>query len=299
METITRAARAGIRHEPSAPLLEVEGLYLAYAPGPQQSAVPGAARRRNGQERQWALQDLTFRIDAGARVAVVGPNGAGKSTLFKVIAGTLQPDAGTIQVFGHEPDRHICIAYVPQRNQIDWSFPVTVEDVVMMGRVGQIGLFRRPQKRDWQKVRDGLERVNANHLAHKQIGELSGGQQQRIFIARALAQEAELLLLDEPFTGLDAPSQEALFTVLQRLHDDGVTLIVATHDLNLAADAFDEVMLLNRALVAFGPPQEVLATQNLLRAYGGHMHVLPTTEGELLLTDTCCEGDETHEAHAH
>ena len=115
-----------------------------------------------------------------------------------------------------------------------------------------------------------------------------------VFIARALAQEAELLLLDEPFTGLDVPSQETIFSVLQRLHEDGVTLMVATHDLNLAAEAYEQVMLLNRSLVAFGPPQEVLSTPNLLRAYGGHMHVVPTEDGDLLLADTCCEGDEGH-----
>jgi len=299
METITRAARPGVAHEASAPLLEVEELYLAYdGSAPEGTAAqlraPGGARRRAGNGRQWALQDLSFRIDTGARVAVVGPNGAGKSTLFKVIAGTLRPDAGAIRVFGHDPDRHICIAYVPQRNQIDWSFPVSVEDVVMMGRVGQIGLFRRPKKQDWRLVRQSLERVNAAHLADKQIGELSGGQQQRIFVARALAQEAELLLLDEPFTGLDAPSQETISSLLQRLHGDGVTMMVATHDLNMAADEFEQVMLLNRTLVAFGPPAQVLSSRNLVQAYGGHMHVVATDEGALLLTDTCCEGDEAH-----
>lgn len=296
METITRATRAGVDHEPSAPLLEVQALYLAYEPRTLQGAR--VARRANGgagqdahEGRTWALEDVSFRVESGARVAVVGPNGAGKSTLFKVIAGTLEPDAGRIRVFGHEPDRHICIAYVPQRNQIDWSFPVTVADVVMMGRVGQIGLFRRPHSEDWRLVQQSLERVNAGHLAQKQIGELSGGQQQRIFIARALAQEAELLLLDEPFTGLDAPSREIIFGILQSLHADGVTMMVATHDLNLAAESFEQVMLLNRRLVAFGPPQEALTSQNLLHAYGGHMHVVSTADGELLLTDTCCEGD--------
>jgi manganese/iron transport system ATP-binding protein len=235
---------------------------------------------------------VSFRVEAGARVAVVGPNGAGKSTLFKVIAGTLKADKGTIRVFGHDPDRHICIAYVPQRNQIDWSFPVTVEDVVMMGRVGKIGLFHRPKKDDWRTVHESLERVNAAHLKDKQIGELSGGQQQRIFIARALAQEAELLLMDEPFTGLDAPSQETIFEVVARLHAAGVTLMVATHDLNLARETFEQVMLLNRRLVAFGAPDEALAPEQLMRAYGGHMHVIAGEEGAMLLTDTCCEGED-------
>ena len=292
MDTITRATRQGVDHEPTAPLLDVEDLVLTYA---ALSADGARARRRADDGRRRALYDLSFRIESGERVAVVGPNGAGKSTLFKIIAGTLKPDSGDIRVFGHEPDRHICIAYVPQHNQIDWAFPVTVEDVVMMGRVGQIGLFRRSRQRDWQIVRASLERVNAAHLAAKQIGELSGGQQQRIFIARALAQEAELLLLDEPFTGLDMPSQETIFAVLQRLHQDGVTLLVATHDLNLAAEQFDRVMLLNRTLIAFGPPDEVLTSQSLLRAYGGHMHVLSAADGALVLTDTCCEGEEDHQ----
>ncbi len=292
METITRVPRHGVEHEPTAPLLEVEDLALSY---PTLSPEGGRGRFRPENGRRPALYDLSFRIEAGERVAVVGPNGAGKSTLFKIIAGTLKPDSGEVRVFGHEPDRHICIAYVPQRNQIDWTFPVTVEDVVMMGRVGQIGLFRRARQQDWQIARASLERVNATHLASKQIGELSGGQQQRIFIARALAQEAELLLLDEPFTGLDLPSQERIFTMLQRLHEDEVTLLVATHDLNLAAEQFDRVMLLNRTLIAFGPPENVLTSQHLLRAYGGQMHVISAADGALVLADTCCEGEVEHQ----
>ena len=159
-------------------------------------------------------------------------------------------------------------AYVPQRNQIDWSFPVTVEDVVMMGRVGQIGLFRWPRRRDWQVVQESLARVGGAQLAKKQIGELSGGQQQRVFMARALAQEAELLLLDEPLTGLDIPSQEAMFEILDSLRPEAVTVMVATHDLNLASDQFDRVMLLSHRLVAFDVPTAVLQPEYLLKAYG-------------------------------
>ena len=227
-------------------------------------------------------------MEAGERIAVVGPNGAGKSTLFRVIAGTLRPDAGRVTVSGHEPDAHICIAYVPQRSQVDWNFPVTVADVVMMGRVGQIGLFRRPGRRDREIVAQSLARVNASHLASRQIGALSGGQQQRVFIARALAQEAELLLLDEPFTGLDAPSHEAIFDVLEALQAEGVAVLVATHDLNLAAQEFMRVMLLNGEIIAFGAPAAVLTADNLLRAYGGHMHVLLEDE-TMVLADTCCD----------
>ena len=284
-EAIAPARRMDVLHDTTAPLLDVEGLTVAYVPAA--GSTPQARR-----EERYALYDLTFRVEARELVAVVGPNGAGKSTLFKVIAGTLAPDAGRVTVYGRGPGEHICIAYVPQRSQIDWSFPVTVKDVVMMGRVGQIGLFRRPRREDWAFVEQALERVNATALRHKQIGELSGGQQQRVFIARALAQQAELILLDEPLTGLDVPNQEAIFAVLEGLHEDGVTIMVATHDLQLAADRFGRVMLLNRELVAFGPPEEALTQANLLRAYGGHMHVLPGSDGDLVLADTCCDGHE-------
>ena len=166
------------------------------------------------------------------------------------------------------PAGHLCIAYVPQRTQVDWRFPVTVEDVVMMGRVGQIGLLRRPGRGDWAATRAALARVGAAALAHKQIGALSGGQQQRVFLARALAQEAELVLLDEPLNGLDAPSQEAILGLLDDLRRDGVTVLLATHDLDLAAERFDRIMLLNRRIIAFESPTVALRAENLLRAYG-------------------------------
>lgn len=290
MDTLARIKSRGVEHEKSAPLLAVSELSARYAPGADAGLMGG--ERRNGE--RYALKDVSFRVEGGERVAVVGPNGAGKSTLFKVIAGTMRPRSGHIEVFGHDPDEHICIAYVPQRSQIDWSFPVTVEDVVMMGRIRQIGLFRRPRRRDWQIVRQSLRRVNADSLARKQIGELSGGQQQRVFIARALAQRAELLLLDEPITGLDVTSQELFFSVLDSLHEDGVTVMLATHDLNLAAERFDRIMLLNRRLIAFGPAGAVLSSQNLMGAYGGQMHVIDGEEGTVIVADTCCEGDEAH-----
>lgn len=242
------------------------------------------------EDRTHALQQISFTAQHGERIAVVGPNGAGKSTLFKLIVGSLKPTEGQVRVFGHGPDGHICIGYVPQRNEIDWSFPVTVEDVVMMGRVGQIGLFRWPRRRDWELVRQSLARVEATHLAKKQIGELSGGQQQRVFMARALAQEAELLLLDEPLNGLDMPSQQTIFNILNNLRPDGVTVLVATHDLQLAADRFDKIMLLNRQIVAFDQPTAVLTQANLLQAYGGHVHVLNENE-QTILVDDCCDHD--------
>lgn len=280
-EIVRQIAHRGVAHEHGRPTLEMQGVTVAYAAG-----VNGVTTTRG---TDYALKDVSFQVGAGERIAVVGPNGAGKSTLFKLIVGTLKPSQGDVTIFGHGPAGHICIAYVPQRSQIDWGFPVTVEDVVMMGRVGQIGFFRWPRRRDWAVVHHSLERVGAAHLARKQIGELSGGQQQRVFVARALAQEAELLLLDEPLTGLDLPSQEAIFEILDGLRPDGVTVLVATHDLNLAAERFDRVMLLNRKIVALGAATAVLTTDNLLAAYGGHMTVL--NDGDMLLADTCCDHD--------
>ncbi len=280
-------AGRGVTHDPLTPSLQMVDVSVAYAAGAQAGSVAAAAS--NG--RFHALQHIDFSAQRGERIAVVGPNGAGKSTLFKLVVGTLNPSEGQVHIFGHGPDGHICIGYVPQRNEIDWSFPVTVEDVVMMGRVGQIGLFRWPRRADWAVVRHSLARVEATHLAKKQIGELSGGQQQRVFIARALAQEAELLLLDEPLNGLDVPSQQAIFNILDNLSPDGVTVLVATHDLQLAADRFDKIMLLNRRIVAFAEPTAVLTADNLLQAYGGHVHVLPDAE-QAILVDDCCGHDE-------
>ena len=278
-------AGRGVKHNPQTPSLQMTDVAVAYAAGLQEVSLGSG-----GNGRVYALQEISFTAQKGERIAVVGPNGAGKSTLFKLIVGTVKPSLGQVQIFGHGPDGHICIGYVPQRNEIDWSFPVTVEDVVMMGRVGQIGLFRWPRRADWEVVRASLARVSATHLAKKQIGELSGGQQQRIFIARALAQEAELLLLDEPLNGLDVPSQQAIFDVLDGLRPDGVTVLVATHDLQLAADRFDKIMLLNHRIVAFAEPTAVLTSENLLQAYGGHMHHLPNSE-ENILVDDCCGHD--------
>ncbi len=268
-----------VTHQPASPTLQLDDVFVAYAEGAQ-----GVTSARSAQ---FALEAVSFQVKAGERIAVVGPNGAGKSTLFKLIVGALKPSRGSVNVYGHGPSGHICIAYVPQRSQIDWSFPVTVEDVVMMGRVGQIGLFHWPRRRDWELVRNSLARVNAARLAKKQIGELSGGQQQRVFIARALAQEAELLLMDEPLAGLDVPNQEKIFEILDALRPDGVTVLVATHDLDLAAARFDRIMLLNKKIVAFDVATAVLEPRNLLQAYGGHMHVLGNSD--ILLTDECCD----------
>jgi manganese/iron transport system ATP-binding protein len=285
-DLVARIKKREITHMAQAPTVELDDVWVAYAAG-------NAGTVRTAVEAGYALEAVTLQVDAGQQVAVVGPNGAGKSTLFKVIAGTLKPSRGKARVYGHDPDCHICIAYVPQRNQIDWSFPVTVEDVVMMGRIGQIGLFRWPRRADWQLVHASLERVGLLELRRTQIGELSGGQQQRVFIARALAQHADILLLDEPFSGLDVPTHDAILTILSSLKADSVTVLIATHDLALAAERFDRVMLLNRRMIAYGRAENVLVSSNLLQAYGGHSQVISAGSDGLLLTDSCCDqGDE-------
>ena len=181
--------------------------------------------RYNGGEP--ALHEASFELQPGERVAVVGPNGAGKSTLLKVVAGILRPSTGSVEVYGHGAAGHICIGYVPQRSQVDWSFPVTVADVVMMGRIARMGFLRHAGRKDWRLVRESLDLVEMGSLAGRQIGELSGGQQQRVFIARALAQEAELLLMDEPLTGLDAHAHTAILQILDLLRTKGMTVLVS------------------------------------------------------------------------
>ena len=263
-------------HEPNKPILDVRQLSVHY----------------NGR---LALEDITFHLHQGERIAVVGPNGAGKSTLFKVVSGVLSPTSGEVNIFGSRPGRHVCIAYIPQRSQVDWNFPVNVADVVMMGRSAKLGPFNWPHKKDWEHVNRALETVELSNLAARQISQLSGGQQQRMFIARALAQEAELMLMDEPLTGLDTPSQEGLLSLLDTLRDQRVTVMVATHDLEQAARHFDRMLLLNHTMVAFGSPAKVLQTENLLHAYGGRLR---STSGENVLTvDDCC--DEGGDEHTH
>lgn len=235
-----------------------------------------------------ALKDLNFKLEGGEQIAVVGPNGAGKSTMFKLIAGVLKPDKGFVHLGGHEPGKHICIAYLPQRSEVSWNFPVTVRDVVMMGRARRLGLGSWPKKEDWEKVEEYMERVRISHLADRQINELSGGQQQRMFIAQALAQEAELMMMDEPFSGLDAVSQEEVLQIITMLKDHGVTVMVAMHDLNMASENFEKVMLLNQSIIGFGNPKEIFTEQRLKDVYGNHIHMVNTEDGVMLVDDTCC-----------
>ncbi len=234
-----------------------------------------------GYNGQVVVEGVTARIQAGERVAVVGPNGAGKSTLFKAIVGLLPLHRGHVCFQGQCPDPGGRLAYVPQRESIDWSFPVTVADVVMMGRFGRLGWFRNPGPKDRAVVMGSLERVGMAEYAGVQIGELSGGQQQRAFLARALAQEADIFLLDEPFTGVDTTTQAATFAVLDELQREGKTVIVATHDLNSVFRHFDRVLALNRRLIAYGTPEEVFTPEVLAATYGDQVAMLPTDGGLL------------------
>ena len=263
-------------HQTNQPVLDVTHLTVRY----------------NGHP---ALDDITFHLHVGERAAIVGPNGAGKSTLIKTVAGVLQPQSGEVNIFGSRPGRHVCIGYIPQRSQVDWDFPVSVADVVMMGRSAKLGPLNWPRKKDWEVVDHALETVELAGLSKRQISQLSGGQQQRMFIARAIAQEAELMLMDEPLTGLDAPSQEGILNLLDRLKREKVTVMVATHDLDQAASHFDRIMLLNHRIIAFDIPQNVLHTDNLLKAYGGRLK--PVDGQSILTTDDCCE-EESHD-HLH
>jgi manganese/iron transport system ATP-binding protein len=250
-------------HRTGAPPLEFRGVWARYG-------------RESSDGSEDALQEVSFIAEEGARIAVVGPNGAGKSTLLKVAAGLIPATKGEVLMYGQPLAQHSCIAYVPQRNQIDWTFPVTVEDVVMMGRARQIGFFRRPRQADREAVMTSLERVGAADLARQPIGALSGGQQQRVFIARSLALETHLLLLDEPTAGLDATSQSMVLDLLDELRAQHVTVVVVTHELDVVTERFDIALLMRRALIANGSPSEVLTGENLLIAYGGSR-----TEGAL------------------
>ncbi len=240
----------------------------------------------NGQP---ALEDINFSVRTGARVAVVGPNGAGKSTLFKAVIGLLPLASGRIQING-APLHQATIGYVTQREEVDWTFPVTVEDVVMMGRYSRLGWLRWPGGRDREIVRRALEQVGMTAFAQRQIGELSGGQQQRVFIARALAQEANLLLLDEPFSGVDVSTQEAIFDLLDNLRPQRITILVSTHDLNMALKRFDLVLLLNHHLVAYGSPEEVFNPKTLAETYGRRVVTWRSGEEVVIVDDSCCEG---------
>ncbi|MFQ5471643.1 MAG: metal ABC transporter ATP-binding protein, partial [Dehalococcoidia bacterium] len=208
-----------------------------------------------GYDGHAALEDVTFTVEKGCLAGLVGPNGSGKSTLLKVIMGLMKPWGGAVEVSGASAKAgRTTIGYAPQSELVDWNFPVTVQDVVLMGRYGKIGLMRRPGPEDRDVALRSLERVNIAQFRQRRVGELSGGQQRRVLIARALAQEADLILLDEPLAGLDAAAQHDLLRLLEDLRKEDHTLFVATHDLSCVASDFDHAVLLNKRVVAFGRP---------------------------------------------
>jgi ABC-type Mn2+/Zn2+ transport system ATPase subunit len=220
-----------------------------------------------------ALEDVTLRILPGEFLAVIGPNGSGKTTLIKVILGLVEPTEGTVRLFGKPPgklERQAWgkLGYVPQLARIDPHFPISVFDVVLMGRYGQVGLIRRPSAVDKEAARRALARVGLGDLARRQIGRLSGGQRQRVLIARALATEPELLILDEPTTGVDVGTTEGLFDLLDVFHREGMTVVVVSHDVGVVAQHVDQVACVNRCLVAHGRPNEVLSPDVLECMYG-------------------------------
>lgn len=219
-----------------------------------------------------ALRDASFALGAGSICALVGVNGSGKSTLFKAIMGILEPAAGTVRVAGRsvrEALKENLIAYVPQSEEVDWSFPVSVWDVVLMGRYGYMNFMRIPRTEDRRIAEESLKRVDMLEFRERQIGELSGGQRKRVFLARALAQRGRVILLDEPFTGVDVNTETAIIALLRELRDAGHIMLVSTHNLGSVPEFCDQVVLINRTVLAAGPIAEVFTEENLLRAFGG------------------------------
>lgn len=240
------------------------------------------------------LSNVSVEVAVGELVGVVGPNGAGKSTLLNTILGLVRLLHGQIAVHGRSigEARHT-VAYMPQREGVDWTFPVTVEDVVLMGRQSRLGWFRRPTRKDREAAEWALEQVQMLDRRHTPIGELSGGQEQRVFLARALAQEGDLMLLDEPLTGVDAPTQETILHLLQEFCSKGRTVIMTTHDLGVARAFCSKLLFLNRVAVAYGTPAETFTPEVLEKTYGGHIvrirsegqPLAPTEEPLLILPD--------------
>ncbi|MDE0301484.1 MAG: metal ABC transporter ATP-binding protein [Candidatus Poribacteria bacterium] len=242
--------------------IEVEDLTVAYRDQP-------------------VLWDVDLNVPAGVLMAIVGPNGAGKTTLIKVILGLVRAAAGRVSIYGQSySDQRRLVGYVPQRGSVDWDFPTSVLDVVMMGRYGALGWIRRPGSRERRSALEALDKVGMRDLAHRQISQLSGGQQQRVFLARALVQDAQIYFMDEPFQGVDATTERAIVALLQELRAEGKTLVVVHHDLQTVVDYFDSVTLLNVRRIASGPVNEVFTETNLRLTYGGRIAFLNRTEDQ-------------------
>lgn len=242
-------------HEPGL-AVHVEDLTVSYAARP-------------------VLWDIDFDIPPGVMAAIVGPNGAGKSTLIKSILGLVRPTAGHVTILGRPyKDQRRRVGYVPQRSSVDWDFPATAIDVVLMGLYGQLGWLRRPGAAHREKAMDALSRVGMADFANRQISQLSGGQQQRVFLARALVQDADVYFLDEPMAGVDATTERAIVAILHALRDAGKTVIMVYHDLQTVRTYFDWMIILNIRVIAQGPVSEVYTGENLKRAYGGQVTLL-------------------------
>jgi manganese/zinc/iron transport system ATP- binding protein len=221
------------------------------------------------------LYGVDLRIPPGKLIGIIGPNGAGKSTLIKAIMGLIPTDSGWVRLFGESNKKNLRrVGYVPQRESVDWDFPVNVMDVVLMGRYGKLGLFKRPKKQDRDIACACLEKVKMMPYADRQIANLSGGQQQRVFLARALAQESDLYLMDEPFAGVDAATESSIISLLHELRKQGKTILVVHHDLPTARNYFNMLVLLNMRLVDFGPTEEVFTYDKLQKTYGGRLTIL-------------------------
>ena len=240
----------------NAPPLEIHDLTVAY-------------------QRKPVLWGIDLTVPGGNLIGIVGPNGAGKTTLIKAILGLVPVSSGWVKVFGQPINKTLRrLGYMPQRESVDWDFPVNVMDVVLMGRYGRLGLGRRPTKADREIARNCLEKVHMLPFANRQISNLSGGQQQRVFLARALAQESDLYLMDEPFAGVDAATESAIITLLRELRNRGKTVLVVHHDLPTAREYFDMLILLNMRLIAFGRTDEVFQHDLLQQTYGGRLTIL-------------------------
>ncbi|PIR21523.1 MAG: manganese ABC transporter ATP-binding protein [Deltaproteobacteria bacterium CG11_big_fil_rev_8_21_14_0_20_47_16] len=232
--------------------------------------------------RRPVLWDVSSNFPAGHLIGIIGPNGAGKSTLIKAIMGLVPVASGEVRILGDtlKRQRHL-LGYVPQRSSVDWDFPTNALDVVLMGRYGKFPLFRRPGKKDRAIAMECLEKLGMSSYADRQISQLSGGQQQRVFLARALAQDAEVYLMDEPFAGVDAATEQAIIVLLRELREKGKTVIVVHHDLQTAADYFDWVALLNLRIIACGPIDQTFTAENLRATYGGRLNLLTAIGEEL------------------
>lgn len=221
------------------------------------------------------LEAINLEVSAGKITGIVGPNGAGKTTLLKTILGLLEPNTGQLFLLGAKIKAvRKKIAYVPQKDMVDWQFPTTVKEVIMMGRFPHKKLFQRMSETDHQIANKALESLGMQDFSNRQIGELSGGQQQRVFIARALAQEAEILMLDEPFVGVDAKTEQIIVDILKKISKEGKTVLIIHHDLSKVAEYFDDVILLNKKIIAKGSVKEIFNKENLSLTYGGSVTIL-------------------------